>query len=150
MRTITLALATVAALLCTQTGCGAALSNLLPKVVAAATDVGFLLDEVESFADLFFAARPDPVRKGEVDRAISRVRSAADNAVRVANDGTKTAQDADAALSDLRKAWAELMALTEPLGVRRAVPGVPERLGASPDGRALVIPEPLALSLRAQ
>jgi hypothetical protein len=117
----------------------------LPSVIAAVTDGVMVLDTIDRFADAYFSSHgADPRTQAKVDGAIERARAALNAALRAAQGAEHLTQEQiDAAFADFRAAYAELLALVAPLGVRQ---GTGETLRASPGN--LVVPEPLALALK--
>lgn len=127
------------------TGC-AAVSNALPHVVAAVTDGIQVLDAIEHFTRTYFASKPDAAYEARVAKVIARTRSALNAALRTSEGAQKLDQQKiDAAFSDFKIAYQELLALVGPLGVTPASGGA---FSASEDGAKLAVPEPVALTLR--
>lgn len=124
----------------TLPGCGAVVA-LLPKVVAVATDAILIIDQIQRFVDRWFAARPDPERQKEVQKALDRSKVALDLALRISQSAEKVRdRQVAAAMAEFRKAYADLLSMVEPLGVRQVGRG--EGLSAPPT--ALLVPCPLA------
>lgn len=124
----------------------AAVLSALPKVVAAVTDAAQILDAIENFSDRFFLAAPDEANERKVRASIDRARLALNAALRATQGAENLSQDAlAAAFADFRAAYKDLLALTEPMGVKQAAPGAEQLMAATPGG--LTVPEPMALSL---
>lgn len=134
------------ALMLAPLGC-AALAALLPKVVAAVTDASLVLDAIQTFSDKRFAQNPDPDSQAKVNALIAKARAAAEAALHTAR-GTEalTQQDVDKAFDAFKLAYAELIAVTQPMGVRTASKETlaSARMSASPG--QLVVPEASALA----
>lgn len=125
-------------------GCAAIVSNL-PNVIAAVQDGELIVDAIKEFADLYFVQHPDAAKQAEVMKAVAKARVALDAALRLADGAGKLDQaQIDAAFADFRVAYQDLTSLVGPLGV--SVQG--QRLARA--GAGLVVPEPLALHLRAR
>jgi hypothetical protein len=136
------ALILTAMLLSAAPGCSTIFSNL-PSVLAYVQDGQLVLSTIESFANAFFAARPDASAQKAVNEAIAKAKSALDLAVRAAEgvDGLKQA-DVDAAFKSFSLAYQDLISLLGPMGVH--VQG--SKLQATPGG--LLVPEPLCFRLK--
>lgn len=123
------------------TGCSAIFSNL-PTVLAYVQDAQLVISTIESFANAFFAARPNADLQKKVGEAIAKAKTALDLAVRAASgvDGLGKA-DVDKAFKDFQLAYQDLTSLLGPMGVHRG-----GALRATPGG--LEVPEPLALRIK--
>jgi len=122
---------------------GCVLADLLPQVIAAATDASLVLDAIQSFVNQFFAKAPDPAAQAKVEQAIARARAAADVALRTAQASQQlTQKDIDAAFAGFKEAYDALMVLVGPMGVRETKLGEPQRMGVTADGM-LSVPRPL-------
>lgn len=114
-------------------GCATGGQNVLKDVTVYVADAQLILDDIQAFANTYFALNPDVDRQAAVNAAISKVRAAADAALR---------GDAVAAFADLSTAWGELMQLVGPIGVREDSQA---KARAAGPGGSLVVPRPLAL-----
>lgn len=94
---------------------------------------------IETFVGDYFAKHPDPAKQAVVMKGIERAKQV----IAVLFDILSTAKDAMAlnvqkAIQDAQKAYADLLALTQPLGVTSDV-----RVSATrADGDLLVVPSP--------
>lgn len=112
----------------------------LPTVVAVVTDALIVIDQIKVFVDGVHAVKPE-LDLHDVYVAIARTKTALDGALRATNGVDKlTKEQADAAFTDFRVTYQDLIALVGPLGVK-----VGDHLNASPG--SLQVPEPLALRL---
>jgi hypothetical protein len=124
-------------------GCAAVLPHL-PTVIAAVTDGLMVLDAIESFIDRYFKRNLDADKEAKVRTAISKTRSALNVALRTGQGAEKLNQaQIDEAFKDFKLAYQELLALAGPIGVTSG-----DALSARPGG--VVVPEPLALTLKAR
>lgn len=119
-------------------GCAAALA-ILPKVLNVITEAVLVVDEI---ADFVHAQPLDQAQRQQLDASIARTRGALARATRAVHDDRLTPEQADAALAPFRTQYAQLIALTAPLGVKQVTAGA---YGVQPDG-LLFVPEPMALS----
>jgi hypothetical protein len=127
-------------------GC-ATVASSLPAVIAAVTDGVMVLDSIADFASRYFdnKSATDPKMAAKVEAAINRARAALNFALRACQGAEKLSQEqVDEAFAEFRRAYADLLALIEPLGVRAAAPGAGLRATAV----GLAVPEPLALAIR--
>lgn len=125
-------------------GCATIASNL-PIVIAAVLDAQIILDSLTSFVDAFFKVKPDADLEKKVRDSMARTRSALNAALRLAQGAEKLDQaKIDEAFKEFRGAYTELLALLAPLGVSASG----NTLKATPGG--LIVPEPLALTLKAR
>jgi hypothetical protein len=114
-------------------------------VVAAITDAEQIINTIERHTDSMFAAMPDPAKQKAVEQGIERCRLALQVALRSSQGAEELSEaDAGAALAQFREAYAALLLLVEPLGVKQQGDGEP-LLAASPG--SLSVPPPLAMSL---
>lgn len=129
----------LAAALTTSVSCAAVVSYL-PTIVAVVQDAMIVIDQIKVFVDGVHVVKPD-VDLAKVYAAISRTKVALDAALRATNGVDHlTKEQADAAFTDFRVAYQDLVALVAPLGVTtgpglKAGPGtlqVPEPLGVKP------------------
>lgn len=125
-------------------GCATVATNL-PIVIAAVMDASLILESLTSFIDAYFRVRPDADLEKKVRDAMTKTRAALNTALRLAQGAEKLNQaQIDAAFADFKAAYAELLVILAPLGVTakgaelKAVPG------------GLIVPEPLALTIRAR
>jgi hypothetical protein len=110
-------------------GC-ATVSNVLPKIVAAATQGSLVLDTLDTFADQFFKAAPNAELEKKVDIGLARARNALAIALAAARGGEMLTQaQIDDAFKEFAKAYGELVVIMSPLGVKSG-----ERLGAAGGG----------------
>lgn len=139
MRTLALFMALVVT---PAIGCSAIFSNL-PTVLAYVQDAQLVISTIESFANAFFAARPNADLQKKVGEAIAKAKTALDLAVRAAQgaDGLKSA-DVTAAFKDFQLAYQDLVSLLGPMGVHQSGGA----LKLVPGG--LEVPEPLALRIK--
>ena len=142
------ALRTLLILLClVATPSCAAVLSALPKVVAAVTDAGQIVDSIKDFVDAYFVAHPDAAKQKLVDAAILKAKESLNLALRTANGAQELDQKkVDEAFADFKQAYRELLALVGPLGVRQDGTAAP--LKAAPGGDSLTVPEPAALTLK--
>lgn len=127
-------------------GC-ATIAPFLPTVIAAVTDGALVVDTIDRFVDRYFESRPNPDLQKKIDIATARVRSALDAALRIASGAQHLNQaKVDEAFAEFRLAYQDLLALVGPLGVMTDRGG---KLQARPGG-GLLVPEPMALTLRVQ
>lgn len=125
------------------TGC-AELLTFLPKVIAGVTDAQMVLDKIEDYVDALFTVQPNPKLQRSIDIAMDRCRTALNVALRTTSAAKELSEaDVEAAFSDFKKAYRNLLVLVEPLGVTEGAPG--DKMAALPTG--LVVPPPLALDL---
>lgn len=119
----------------------------LPTVVSAVVDAITVLNQIEAWANVYFAAHPDKDKQKAVAQAIGKARSALNAANRTCR-GTQELNQAqvDAAFADFKVAYQELSALCGGLpggGFRVKKPGEPPLLTASAD--SIAVPEAGAL-----
>lgn len=139
MRTLVTGL--LVATLCLQ-GCAAVLSAL-PTVISWVTDAATILDQIDSFAGLFFSQHPDAETQRYVEVAIAKARASLNAALRATQGGQELSKEQlDKAFEDFRAAYAELLAVVGPIGVKQAGQA---RYGMSTNGTELVVPPPLAM-----
>lgn len=93
------------------------LTSTIPVVTAFVTRAANVIDTIEQFADLFFQKEPNPKAQTVVDEAILRARAALDA---VSHGGAGV----DKARLEFEKAYAELLKVVAPLGVRSAEGGL--------------------------
>lgn len=130
------------ALVTTTPGCAAFISKL-PVVISAVTDGMLVLDTIEAFSHSYFTVHPDAAKSAQVDALIAKSRTALDAALRIANASTELDQaQVDAAFTDFKTAYTELIALVESIGIKASG----TRLQASPGG--LTVPQPLAFTIK--
>jgi hypothetical protein len=128
-----------------QVGCATVASNL-PVIIAAVMDAEMILSSLQSFVDAFFKVKPDEALEKKVRDAMARTRSALNAALRLAQGAEKLDQaKIDEAFADFKAAYAELIVILAPLGVSMSG----STLKATPGG-GLIVPEPLALTLKAR
>jgi hypothetical protein len=133
---------TIAMLVLSLFGCAEILS-FLPKVIASVAEAQIVLDRIEKFSTIVFAAAPNPALQRNVDQALDRCRTALAVALRTANGAKELGEkDAIAAFDDFKKAYQNLLVLVQPLGVAEGGPGA--KLAATPGG--LTVPPLMALS----
>lgn len=126
----------------TFAGCAAFISKL-PIVISAVTDGMLVLDTIEAFSHAYFTVHPDAAKSAQVDALIAKSRTALDAALRIANASTELDQaQVDAAFTDFKAAYTELIALVESIGIKASG----TRLQATPGG--LVVPQPLAFTIK--
>lgn len=125
-------------------GC-ATVASSLPIVIAAVTDGMLVLDSIQMFVDTFFKIKPNQDLEKKIRDGIARSRSALNAALRLAQGAEKLDQaKIDEAFAEFRAAYADLLVLLGPLGVQQQG----STLKATPDG--LIVPEPLAITLKAR
>ena len=123
-------------------GCGATLGTIIATVLSVVTDASLIVDQVQDFVDTYFDAKPDPVVQAKVTAIIGKCRSALIVMDRAAKGGQDlNSKDVVAAMKNFQEAFAELMNLVGPLGVKIA--GEPAKLGDGP--ARLTIMRPLAM-----
>jgi hypothetical protein len=126
-------------------GCATIAANL-PNVIAAVLDSQMILDSISTVVDAYFKVKPNADQEKKVLTAMARARSALNAALRAAQGAEKLDQaQIDDAFKDFREAYTELLALTGPLGVTAQG----KTFKAAPGG-GLIVPEPLALTLKAR
>jgi hypothetical protein len=141
--------AIVAILACTFAACAALkdAAKLLPTIDTAVSDAALILDQIDRYVGVYFAARPNPALEKKVVDALAKARAALIIAERVAAGGAALDQKkTNEAFADFADAFKELKSLvdslgTEPVPVGHELPPAP----AKPD-----IPDPLALQLKGQ
>lgn len=123
----------------------ATLANLLPKVIAAATEGGLIIDSIQSHIDHYFAVNPDPDRQAAVHNMLDKTRLALSAALRATQGAKDLSQnDVNAAFVEFSGLYKELLAMVGPMGVKEAKEGTQQPLGAQLDG-TLTVPRPLAM-----
>ena len=124
---------------CVLSGCGGGFLPALAKAAQGAQWLGTVLDVADAGADAYFARHPSLDAERDVDAAVRRARSA----LSALDAALATAADEDAARASVeaRRAYAELHALLDALGVLVATPPAG---GAETDAPA---PAPLDLPL---
>jgi len=143
MRSIALFVTLCLGSLTVGTGCATVAANL-PAVLAAINDGTLVLETIADFVKNYFALNPNKDLEAKIDAAITKARMALDTALRIANGAQNIDQaKIDEAFSDFKAAYADLIALIGPLGMK--VQGT--MLTASSTG-GLIVPEPLALTLK--
>lgn len=131
------------------------MSTALDDVAVAVSDGATVLDEIETVAQLFFAAKPNPEAQARVEQAIQKARTALTVAARTAQ-GAKQLDQAhvDSAFQSFREAYSDLATELGKDGVAAVGPdGVvtptPTKFAAAKNGEAReTIHAPIALSLR--
>jgi hypothetical protein len=96
------------------TGCAAfgGLTPILHAIITRGQDAIVILNILQSAISAFFAVRPDPSLQSKVDLAYQTAALALDAAIRTANGTDKlTAEEADEAFSEFRKAYGDLVQL---------------------------------------
>lgn len=127
------------------TACPAVISAL-PVIVATVQDAALILDTIEDFVQRYFAGHPDASRQKTVAQAIAKCRAALNATLRAARGVDELNQQKfDEAFADFKVAYAELLALVGPLGVRPS-----GSLRVSPGGDQLEVPTPDAFTRRVQ
>lgn len=122
------------------TGCGAL--PALPFVIEGISVVSEALPIIDAIADFVqkrFLKTPNPELEAKVDDALEKTRAtlaAAGHAARAAKAASE--KDMSGAIEEFVKAYCELLALVEPLGISVAGAG----LKASPGGDKLQVPAP--------
>lgn len=130
------------ALATTLSGC-AALAKWLPIVINSLGQAAQVLDSIESVADSYFAANPDPEKQKRYARVMGAARASLAASHAAAKGGDAAAkQDVDKAFAEFQKAYQEILALLGPLGV--VAPADDGTLGAPADG-PLRVPAQLTL-----
>lgn len=130
------------ALLFQVAGCAAVLSAL-PSVISWVSDAATILDQIDSYANVFFVAHPDVDKQRYVGQAISKARAALNAALRTTQGTQELSKDeVDKAFQDFRSAYSELLVVVGPIGVRQEGKAV---YGMSAAGDQLVVPPPLAM-----
>lgn len=125
--------------------CAVAMSHL-PLVIAAVTDGAMVLDAIVVFVGKSPILIADDVRRGQVESAIATARAALNIALRVAQGVQAMAQaQIDEAFRDFRMAYAALLVLVGPLGVKTSGSNL---MAASPG--VLLVPEPIAYRIHAK
>jgi len=124
-------------------GCGATLGTILATVLTVVTDAALIVDQVQDFIDIYFDGKPDPALQAKITAVIAKCQVALDMATRAARGGQAlNGKDVAAALAEFQAAFADLMELVGPLGVKVAgtagIEGAPVRL---------LIARPLALGV---
>lgn len=134
----------VVLLLAAQLLACAAVMTHLPMVIAAVTDGSMVLDAVESFVKKSPAVLADEARRAQVETALAAARAALSVALRLAQ-GVRAMDQAqvDEAFRDFRLAYAALLQLVGPLGVKTSGGNL---MAVSPG--MLLVPEPLAFRVR--
>lgn len=123
-------------------GCGATLGTIIATVISVITDAALIVDQVQDFVDTYFDGKPDPVVQAKVTAIIGKCKTALIMMDRAAKGGQDlNSKDVVAAMKDFQEAFAELMILVEPLGVK--IKGEPNRLSSVPT--RLTIMRPLAM-----
>jgi hypothetical protein len=123
------------------TACAPVLSNL-PTVIAAVQDGVMVIDTISRFVEAWMARNPGKVDEAKIRGTIERARGALNVALRTAQGTQKLDQaQVDAAFSDFKQAYIELLALVAPLGVQTG-----DKLMARPD--TISVPEPMALKIK--
>lgn len=123
-------------------GCGATLGTIIATVISVITDAALIVDQVQGFVDTYFDGKPDPVVQSKVTAIIGKCKTALIMMDRAAKGGQDlNSKDVVAAMKDFQEAFAQLMILVEPLGVKIA--GEPAKLGDVPT--RLTIMRPLAM-----
>jgi len=108
----------VGGLLGAVSGCGTA--GFLPSVLVAVTEAGQVLDAIVAFVTSYFLRHPDADAQVKVQKALVRCRTALSVLTRVAAGAEKVDQGRiDQAFAEFKAAYEELLALTEPYGVKK-------------------------------
>jgi hypothetical protein len=122
-------------------GC-AAVIPVLPSVIAAVTDGIMVIDTIARFVDAYLIKHPGKVDETLIKGAIEKTRATLNVALRTAQAAEMLDQaQVDAAFTDFKIAYLQLLALTAPLGVQTG-----DKLMARPN--TINVPEPMALRLR--
>ena len=128
-------------ILALSTASCATLSGNLPSIVAYVQDGEFILNSISRFVDLFFRTSPNTDLQLKIEKVMDQARTALDLALRAASGGQKLDQkQVDAAFEEFKKAYADLLILVAPLGVRTSTDG---SIRGTPIG--LLVPAPMAL-----
>jgi hypothetical protein len=132
-----------AILLVSLVGCGATLGTIIATVISVITDAALIVDQVQDFVDTYFDGKPDPVVQAKITAIIGKCKTALIMMDRAAKGGQDlNSKDVVAAMKDFQEAFAELMILVEPLGVK--IKGEPDKFGDVP--ARLTIMRPLVMS----
>lgn len=116
--------------------------SMLPKVLADITEASIVIDHIEHFVNDGFALLPNPGAQKVVASAIQRARDALAMATRTANGAQALdANQADAALNDFRVAYADLLKVVAPFGVKQTSAGA---FSVGVPGE-LLVPEPMGM-----
>jgi hypothetical protein len=131
----------LACILALSTASCATLSGNLPNIIAYVQDGEFILNSISRFVDLFFRTSPNTDLQLKIEKVMDQARTALDLALRAASGGQKLDQkQVDAAFEEFKKAYADLLILVAPLGVRTSTDG---SFRGTPIG--LLVPAPMAL-----
>lgn len=136
-----IALAMLVALAPATLGCSLLHSAVpvLDDVIAYVTDAEQVLAVLESIAQLFFLAHPDPTLQQEYVRLDKRVHLSLDASVRLAHAGKDLdSSDMQAAVADFQAAWNDLQQFASAHGI--AAPPTP-KLGAGE------MPQPMLMTV---
>lgn len=123
-------------------GC-AQLASVLPDVIAYVQDGTQVLDAIDVFVNQYFAAHPNPTEQAKYTKAMADARAALQTALHAAQ-GTQHLDQAsvDAAFSDFKAAYLELMTIVKPYGVSQSM--YPSNKATVSDRGELLVPEPRA------
>jgi len=128
-------------------GC-AQLLPLLPTVVAAVQDAVLIIDRIERYVDMVFAAAPDSAAETAVRTSLDKTRVALDVALRAAKGTADLGrEDVSMAFAEFQRAYIELLKLLKPLGVVEMNYSTTNEYAAT-KGAGLVVPTPLAMGFQ--
>jgi hypothetical protein len=125
-----------------QVGC-AALQKDLPTILTYVQDSALILNTIQSYTNLFFAAHPNATLEAEVNSKIAATQTALDAALRATQGATdlSTAQYA-AAFAPFMAAYDDLLALAKQIGIESTTSVTAPK--AVPGG--LLVPTPLVFA----
>lgn len=129
----------------TFAGC-AAIRKVIAKVLPIVVELAELLDAIDARAQEHFKQNPDADAEKTYAQIMAKAHLALSTVTRVAK-GVEAAgdQDLEAAFSEFKKAYGDILALLGPLGV--VVPTDDGTFSAPGDGGPLQVPAPDTLTL---
>jgi hypothetical protein len=127
-------------------GCAAVMASL-PAIIAAIQSSSLIVNQIESFVNLYFQLNPNTTNQQKVADAIAKLRTALVAAQAIANGVDKMDQgQIDAAFVEIRNAYTDLVSLCGSLGIGVKMTGKSMKADYSAGTRTLIVPEPMIFS----